>query len=431
MKNLINFNNYKKDYDFPKIRCITQNIETPHINELEITLQKKLNDFGLMDYIKSGDKVAITGSSRGIKYHDRILKTIIKYLNNLGAKPFIIPAMGSHGGATAEGQRQLLQEYGISEETMHCPIKSNMEVVKIGECDLGYPVYLDKYAADADKIIVVNEIKSHSKLVGEVESGLSKMCLIGLGKHEGAKLYHRLIDRFSWSKVVSSIREVILRKTQIVCCVAIIHNINKEIAEIHILNPKDLPTKEPELLKRYKELTEQMPFKDIDLLIVDEIGKNIYGTGMNTNIIGRKIGSDVHVHWLFVRDLTRETYGNAHGIGLADFTTKKLVDKIDFQTMYINALTAYRTDSPKIPIYLPTDKDVLNAVYNLAGLEDSKTFRIVWIKNTIELKHMLVSEYFFNEVESRSDLSFNGDTEPIRFDKEGFLVNSKKYWFKE
>jgi len=419
-----------REVSFPLIRCIHQDIKTPRITGLESEIRSKLDEFGLKNIIKPDDTIAITAGSRGIKNLSIILKTIIDYLKELKTSPFIIPAMGSHGGGTVEGQLQILKDYGITEENMGCPIKASMDVVEIGESEFGSPVYLDKYAASADKIIVVNKIKSHSKFLGDVESGLCKMSLIGLGKHKGAKLYHRLIDRYSWPRVIKSLLKVILKNAPIICGIAIIQNINNETAQLHVLHPEEFITKEPELLRNYKELTEHLPFKEIDLLIVDEMGKNIFGTGMDTNITGRKEGSSMQVQWLFVRDLTEETHGNAQGIGLADFTTKKLVDKIDYNKMYANALTAFRTDSPKIPVFFLNDKEVMNTIFDLAGVEDPSTFRMIWIKNTLELRKIIVSEYFFDQIESRDNLSFIGDGEPIKFDENGFLLNSEKFWFK-
>jgi hypothetical protein len=416
-------NNY-----FPLIRCVHQNIKTPSIFDLEGELRGKLNEFGLKNSIKPNETVAITAGSRGITHLNIILKTLVDYLKELKASPFIIPAMGSHGGGTTKGQLQILEDYGITEEAIGCPIKASMEVVEIGESEFGTPVYLDKHAFLADKIIVVNKIKSHSKFTGEVESGLSKMSLLGLGKHKGAKLYHRLVDQYGWPRVSKSLLKVVLKSAPIVCGIGIVQNINNEPAQLHVLHPDEFFTKEPELLRNYKELTEHLPFKEIDLLIVDEMGKNIFGTGMDTNITGRKEGSNMQVKWLFVRDLTEASHGNAQGVGLADFTTKKLVDKIDYRKMYTNALTALRTDSPKIPVFLQNDREVLNTISDMVGEVDVSTLRIVWIKNTLELRKIIVSEYFFDQVESRDNLSFIGDKESIKFDADGFLINSKKYW---
>jgi len=414
--------------NFPLIRCVFQNIKAPRIVDLEGELRGKLNEFGLKNFIKPNETVAITAGSRGINHLNTILKTLVDYLKELKASPFIVPAMGSHGGGTAEGQLQILTDYGITEEEMGCPIKASMDVVELGESEFGYPVYLDKHASLADKIIVVNKIKSHSKFTGEVESGLSKMSLLGLGKHKGAKLYHRLIDRYGWPRVRKSLLKVVLKNAPIICGLAIVQNINNEPAQLHILRSDEFFTKEPELLRNHKELTEHLPFKEIDLLIVDEMGKNIFGTGMDTNITGRKEGSSMQVRWLFVRDLTDDSHGNAQGVGLADFTTKKLVDKIDYNKTYTNALTALRTDSPKIPVFLQNDREVLNTIFDMVGREDISTLRIVWIKNTLELSKILVSEYFFDQIKSRDNLSFIGDEEQIEFDTDGFLVNSKKNW---
>ncbi len=414
---------------FPLIRCVNQYIKTPRIADLEGELRAKLDEFGLKNSLKPNDTVAITAGSRGIHHIDTILKTMVEYLKELKTFPFIFPAMGSHGGGTTEGQLQILTDYGITEEAIGCPIKGSMDVVEIGQSEFGTPVYLDKYASLADKIIIVNKINSHSEFVGDVESGLSKMCLIGIGKHEGAKNYHRLIDRYGWQRVSKSLREFVLKNAPITCGIAVIQNINNEPAQLHVLYPEEFSTKEPVLLRNYKDLMEHLPFKKIDLLIVDEMGKNIYGAGMDTNITGQKEGSPYQVRWLFVRDLTDESHGNAQGVGLADFTTKRLVDKIDYKKMYTNALTALRTDSPKLPIFLKNDREVLNAVYDMMTEEERSIFRIIWIKNTLELRKIIVSEYFFDQVESRESLSFIGDEEPIEFDSDGFLVNSKKRWF--
>ena len=415
--------------NFPLLRCVHQNIKTPSISDLEGELRGKLNEFGLKNSIKPNETVAITAGSRGITHLNIVLKTLVEYLKELKASPFIIPAMGSHGGGTVKGQLKILEDYGITEEAMGCPIKASMEVVEIGKSEFRTPVYLDKHASLADKIIIVNKIKSHSKFTGEVESGLSKMSLLGLGKHEGARLYHRLINRYGWPRVSKSLLKVVLKNAPIVCGIGIVQNINNEPAQLYVLHPDEFFTKEPELLRNYKELTEHLPFNEIDLLIVDEMGKNIFGTGMDTNITGRKEGSNMQVNWLFVRDLTVESHGNAQGVGLADFTTKKLVDKIDYNKMYTNALTALRTDSPKIPIFLQNDKEVLNAIFDMLSEEERSTFRMIWIKNTLELRKIIVSEYFFDQIESRENLSFAGEEESIKFDLEGFLVNSKKYWF--
>ncbi|MHA2289305.1 MAG: lactate racemase domain-containing protein, partial [Promethearchaeota archaeon] len=330
MSNDINWKDSRMERNFPLIRCVHQSVKNPPIADLKGDLRAKMVEFNLKDLVKPNDVVAITAGSRGINNLNIILKSLVDYLKELKTSPFIIPAMGSHGGGTAEGQQQILTDYGITEDAMGCPIKASMEVVEICESEFGTPVYLDRYASLADKIIVVNKINSHSEFIGEVESGLSKMCLIGLGKHKGAITYHQIIDRFGWPRVSESILKVVLENAPIICGVAVVQNINNQPSQLHILHPEEFSTKEPELLKNYKNNTEHLPFKELDLLIVDEMGKNIFGAGMDTNITGRKEGSSMQVRWLFVRDLTEESHGNSQGVGLADFTTKRLVEKIDY-----------------------------------------------------------------------------------------------------
>jgi hypothetical protein len=410
------------------MRFVTQAIRFPEVENLESLITNKLKDFGLNKRVSNGERIALTASSRGIKSQALILRLLVDYLKTLGTKPYIIPAMGSHGGATAKGQMEILKEYGITTQSMGCPIRATMEVVKLGVTEFGTPLVVNKHVLDADKIFIINKINTHSKFVGPVESGLSKMCLIGLGSHQGAKLYHRLIEKYSWTTIIQSLSNLIIEKLPIMAGLAIIQNAYNKVSEIHFLKPEEFVEKEPELLKRCKEIKPKIPFNELDLLIIDEMGKNIFGTGMDTQITGKKRNSEMNVQWVFVRDLTEETHGNAQGIGLADFTTKRLVDKIDFSQTYENALTAYRTDSPKIPIFLPTDKDILNKIFDVSGIKNPSEFRIVWIKNTLELGKMLVSEAFFDEIESKINLNSVEGVEDIQFDKQGYLTNSKKYW---
>ncbi|MGV9171016.1 MAG: lactate racemase domain-containing protein [Promethearchaeia archaeon] len=412
----------------PKIRYTRQEFNMPFLQNIEQSVRSELTKCGLKEKIQPNHRVAITGSSRGIKDQALVLKTIVEYVKELNAEPFIFPAMGSHGGGTAEGQRQILADYGITETKMACPVKATMEVQTIGTSEFGTPINIDKYAAKADHIILVNSIKCHSKFVGEVESGLSKMALIGLGKHKGAQLYHRLIDEHSWPTVVSSIRKQILKEIPVICGVGIIQNADHGIAEVVALTPNKFASEEPQLFSKAKQLMAQIPFRKVDLLIVDEMGKEIFGTGMNSMITGRKPNSPNKVLWLFVRDLTKQTHGNAQGIGLADFTTKRLVEKIDFEQTYMNALTAFRTDSPKIPVFLDSDREVMKTIMKLKGKNQIKDLKLVWIKNTLELNKMLISEPFFERVQKRESLNFFSDPEYIQFNRDGFLINSQKYW---
>jgi hypothetical protein len=379
----------------PKMLKIKQNIVQQSITDIPKVISQEFQKLALHNTIRPNETIAITAGSRGIRHIAEILALIVKEFQQLGTKPFIFPAMGSHGGGTAEGQRKVLENYGITEESMNCEIKATMKVKIIGKTQLGTPVYLDKFAFEADHIFVVNRIKPHTKFVGKVESGLMKMCLIGMGKREGARTYHRTIAHHSWDSIVDAVTDVIVENLPIIGGLAIVQNAKEELAHLIALHPHEFKDKEPKLLEKAYNLMGKIPFKQIDLLIVDQMGKEMSGTGMDTNITGRKDGSDMQVLRVFIRDLTEKSHGNAQGIGLADFTTQKLVDKINYQATYLNSQTAYRTDTCKIPMTLPNDYEVLKIAQKMAGINDDPSkFKIVWIKNTLELEEFYVSECF-------------------------------------
>lgn len=406
--------------DLPKMLQIKQEIKQPTIKDISKAIRFELNSLKIKNEIKSGQSVAITAGSRGIRHIDKILKAVVHFFKDFGAKPFIFPAMGSHGGGTADGQRKVLENYGITEESMKCDIKATMEVKIIGKTRLNTLVYLDSYAAEADHIFIVNRIKPHTKLTGKVESGLMKMCLIGMGKREGAREYHRAIAKFSWDAIVNSVTEVIFTQTPIIGSLAIIQNAYEDIAELKALKSLEIPKMEPELLIRAQQFMGKIPFPEIDLLIVDEMGKELSGTGMDTTITGRKEGSSMKVHRLFIRDLTEKTHGNAQGIGLADFTLRKLVDKIDFKATYLNSQTAYRTDTCKIPMTLENDYEVMSIAKKMAGVaENTSNFRIVWVKNTLELERIFVSEAFMPEIRKNPNLLIEKSQLEFYFNDQG------------
>jgi hypothetical protein len=362
--------------------------------------------------------VAITAGSRGIKNIDRITRAVVDEMKLYGARPFIIPAMGSHGGATAEGQKDVLAGYGITEVAMGCEIRSSMETVIIGRTSLGTDVYLDKIASQADHIAVVNRIKPHTKLIGSIESGLMKMCLIGLGKREGARTYHRAIDHYSWMDILDSVTDIVIKNAPIAFGLAIIQNAYENIGKITAVRPEDFSSAEPLLLEDARAMMGRLPFKDIDLLIVDEMGKDVSGTGMDTNITGRKEGTSMKVVRVYVRDLTPMTHGNAQGIGLADFTTRRLVNKIDYKALYINSLTAYRTDSCKIPMTFETDGEALKTAIDMAGIENHDEFKVVWIKNTLELEKIAVSTAYLQRIKENPRLKILSGPHTLKFSKD-------------
>jgi hypothetical protein len=357
--------------------------------------------------------------------------------------------MGSHGGATAEGQLDVLAGYEITEESMGVPIKSSMEVVKIGENKDGIPIYLDKNAVAADHIVIINRVKPHTRFVGEIESGLIKMLLVGLGKDIGAKIYHRAIMKRTFDQIIASALPMVLSKVSVLLGMAIIENAYGNVADIRAIKSEEIIKAEPKLKKESSKLMAKLPFKDIDLLIIDEMGKDISGTGMDINIIGRQqksmqmpnqsshpggqyrsgghdsgqiLNDDIRIARIFVRDLTPKSHGNACGIGLADFTTRRFVDKIDSQKTYINCLTGLRPEGAKIPMTFDYDKDAIDAGISTCGAEENtNNVKIVWIKNTLDLEKVMISEAYLDDLKRRDDLEQLSPAKELAFDSSGNL----------
>ncbi|MHC4138243.1 MAG: nickel pincer cofactor-dependent isomerase, group 22 [Planctomycetota bacterium] len=411
-----------------KLIQIKQTFSSPTVGNISERIKNEIDNLKLDKVIKSGDSIAITAGSRGISDINLITKHVIDELIKLRGKPFIIPAMGSHGGAAAKGQIDVLAGYGITENRMGVPIKATMEVVKIGECKNGTPVYIDKNALDADHVVVINRIKSHTRFAGQIESGLIKMLLVGLGKDLGAKEYHRAIMKHTFDQVVESALPIVLSKLSVLFGLAIVENAYGDIADIRAIMSKDFIREEPKLKKEAFKLMAKLPFRNVDLLIIDNIGKDISGTGMDTNIIGRKDqssskipGADAGISRIFVRDLTPNSHGNACGIGLADFTTRRLVNKINFPKTYINCITALRPEGAKIPMTFECDKDALDAAISTCGLENADDIRIVWIKSTLDLEKIIVSEGYLEDLHGCDDIKRISSANKIPFDSSGNL----------
>lgn len=407
---------------YPKISLIKQKFKAPIVKDIPGEIKKQLLRLNLSTRVRKGESVAVTAGSRGIANIDVITKSVVDELKDIGARPFIVPAMGSHGGGTAEGQSSVLKKYGITEETMGVPVISSMEVVEIGRSAYGIPVYLDKNASQADHIAVINRIKIHTRFTGRIESGIVKMLLIGLGKHEGAAMYHRAIMQYNFDEIIKSVAPIIFSKVKILFGMAILENAFEQVARLVTLKPDEILEREPELQKESLDLLARLPFNYGDLLIIDEIGKNISGTGMDTNIIGKKENTSIKITRIFVRDLTAKSNGNACGIGLADFTTQRLVDKIDYNATYVNCITGLRPEGAKIPMTFKTDKEAVDAALATSGLINPKEAKVMWIKNTLELEDVRLSEGYAKEIATRDDIEQLSPFEEMEFDRAGNLV---------
>ncbi len=413
---------------FPRMLRLRQKFDCPRVDDIPGEVERQLQPLDLGAKVKPGQTVAITVGSRGIANIAIITKAIVDHFRRLKAVPFIVPAMGSHGGGTAEGQREIVEGYGVTEDFVGAEIRSSMETVIVDKTPQGIPVHFDRHAYGADHVVVAGRVKPHTGFVGEIESGLHKMMLIGLGKHEGAKIYHRAISDYSWLEIVTAVAESVLRKCKVVCGVGIVENAYDETALIAGVPPHDFLRREKELLVLAKEWMPRLPFKKVDLLIVDELGKNISGSGMDTNVIGRKYNDhrateldSVAVKTIFVRGLTEATHGNACGIGLAEFTNNRTIAAVDRRITAINAITGGHAPAASLPVSLETDREVLEAAFPTVGLTEAERTRVLHISNTLQLAELLASEAYLPLIESRDDLEVVEELHDMEFDEEGNL----------
>ncbi|MDQ3362980.1 MAG: nickel-dependent lactate racemase, partial [Actinomycetota bacterium] len=342
---------------FPKVVKVKQTFPRPRVEDVEGTVRGELRKEEITSTVRPGMSVAVTAGSRGIARIDEILRSVIEGLKEMGAEPFIVPAMGSHGGATAEGQVEILASLGVTEESCGAPIRSSMETVEIGETDRGIPVFMDRIASEADGVVVVNRIKAHTDFRAEVESGLLKMASIGLGKHAQALALHGYGVEGIRDFMVE-VGEEVMNSGHVLFGVGIVENAYDEPATIEAIPTREIPNRERELLREYMGMMPVLPVSDIDILYVDALGKNYSGTGMDTNVIGRFriLGVDEperpNVKYLIVGDVSEESHGNALGVGLADLTTERLVGQIDRNAMNANVITSTFVERAKVPMVL-------------------------------------------------------------------------------
>lgn len=395
----------------PRIFRVRQIFERPQASHIEETVEHELSRLQLDTVIQRGQSVAITAGSRGIANIVSILQAVVQHLKKLHAEPFIVPAMGSHGGATADGQKRVLTTYGITESACGCPIRSGMETVTLCQAAEGFPVYMDRIAHQADHLIVVGRIKPHTRFAGDIESGLAKMMLIGLGKHAGALVYHRAIQDYSFDQIVRSVAAEVLQRGHVVAGLAILENAYDETAKIEAVKPVDFLRREPELLRLARNWMPQLPFRYADILLLDQIGKDISGAGLDTNVVGRKFLDHAaradefpRIHHIVVRGLSAATQGNATGIGLVEFCRTQVVREINVQVTRTNALTGGHPIAAMLPLDYETDQEILDTVLTQVGLTQPMDAKIVWIADTLHLAEIECSEAYWSEATARSDL---------------------------
>lgn len=413
-----------KDTPLPKMAKVRQIFDDTHLSDVEGVLKEQLNQEEIKTKIRPEMKIAIAVGSRGVDRIAEITAFTVEFLKELGAEPFIVPAMGSHGGATAEGQKEVLAHLGITEETAGCKILSSMEVVQVSTLPNGLPVYVDKYASKAEGIVVINRIKPHTAFRGRVESGIMKMISIGLGKQKGAEATHQLGFKHM-AEHVPMMANMLLEKLPFLFAVATVENAFDKAAKIEVLSPEKIEEREIELLKLAKDLLPKLYFDKIDVLIIDEIGKNISGDGMDPNITGRYPTPYAYggpeVTKMAVLDLTDDSKGNANGVGTADFTTQRLIDKMDSDATYANGLTSTVVGPTHISTVLPNDKLAFQAAIKTCNILDFTKVKMVRLKNTLKLGEIEVSECLLEHVKREPNLEQISELYEILFDKDGNL----------
>lgn len=410
----------------PRMVKVKQIFDHSHYTPEEIPdiVLNELDRLALRRIIRGGMEIAITCGSRGVANIAIITKAIVDFVKSCGGRPFVFPAMGSHGGATAEGQREVLAAYGVTEEFLRCPIKASMKTVEIGKLDNGQPVYVDKYAYEADGIILCGRVKAHTAFRGPYESGICKMAVIGMGKQKGAETVHK--DGFrELGRMLPVIAKKILDNTKVLAAVALGENAFDQTFLIEGMLADEIMEKEPFILERTKDRLGKIYFDNIDVLVVDKLGKNISGDGMDPNITGRfavpYIKGDLEIQHIAVLDLTEETRGNCNGIGLADVTTKRLVDKVDVDCTYPNVVTSTVLCTPKIPLFTHSDQSCIQIALRTCNYINRNAPRIVRIPDTMNLEYIHISEAMLDEARQNSRIELISELQNWEFNEDGNL----------
>ena len=412
---------------FPKVVKVRQDFPRPRLEDVEEALREQCGREEIRDTISPGARVAITAGSRGIAGIEEILRSLVQILNEAGASPFIVPAMGSHGGATAEGQVEILRSLGVTEESVGAEIRSSMEVVEIGETKSGVPVFMDRIASEADGVVVVGRIKQHTDFRSDVESGLLKMASIGLGKHAQALALHAHGVKGIRDYMVEAGKKV-FASDNVLFGVGVVENAYEETAIVEAITPQRIFEREAELLKESARLMPKLPVSDMDVLFVDELGKNFSGTGMDTNVIGRfrilgvEEPNSPNARYLIVSDISEASHGNALGIGLADLTTRRLFDKINYDAMNQNVLTSTFLERAKIPMCLESDREALKAAIRCNWGVAPEDTRIVRIPNTLHLRYAYLSENLLDEALGSGNVEIIEEAAELEFDKDGYFA---------
>ncbi len=409
----------------PRMVRIRQKFDTHEITDLEEAVRRELLKPDIISTIRPGMEIAITAGSRGIASHRRILKTVVGLVKEKGAHPFVVPAMGSHGGATAQGQLEILEGFGITPDFLGCPILSSMETVQVGTSPEGHPVHIDRHACEADGIIVINKVKPHTAFRGPHESGLMKMMTIGLGKQYGASLCHQAGFKHM-GRLVPMFAHVILKNCNILFGLAIVENAYSRTYLIEAAPAYDIPGTDARLLTLARQLMPRILFDDIAVLVINEIGKNFSGDGQDPNVSSRfatpYASGDFSIQKVCVLDISEKSHGIMIGAGCADTCTRRLVDKANLEASYVNAITSTVFDCVRLPMILKNDYYAIAACIRTCNEVDRDNIRMVRIPNTLEIGEILISESMMEDARKNPRIEVLSEPELMKFDGEGNLV---------
>jgi hypothetical protein len=418
--------------DIPLLAPLRQTAPQPVVADLAGEVRRQWQTSTLPRRLRRGDRVAVAVGSRGIANLATIVRATLDSLRDFGTQPFVVAAMGSHGGATAEGQRQLLAECGISEQALRVPVKTDMTTVEIGTNRWGEPVYWDRNAWEADAVVSVSRVKPHTDFRGRYESGIVKMLVIGLGKRDGAARLHRLGIR-GLTEMLPESGRLIIEKTRFAAGLAVLENAREETALVRAVDRDRLLEEEPPLLEQARGLMGRLPFEQLDLLVIGEIGKNYSGAGIDPNVVGRLLIEtqqeplSPRITRICALDLSPESHGNGTGVGIADLTTERLLGKIDPVPFRMNNLTACFLRRSQIPFSFPTDQECIAMGLQTCWQPSLPAVRMVVIPNTLELTELWVSRPLVEEAQTRPHLETTGDLQALPFDAAGFLEQGKLF----
>jgi len=410
---------------FSRFITVRQHFPDRRLADIPGTVQRALSTSELPSRLPRGSRIAIGVGSRGITNIAAIVHSAVNFWKASGMAPFVFPAMGSHGAATAEGQTAVLAKYGIREDSMGCPIRSSLEVVQLGKTHQGITVFMDKNAFDADGVMLIGRVKWHTDFSGQLESGLFKMMAIGLGKFAGARQYHTFAYKLGLEEVIRSVGRCVLASGKILGGLAILEDAYHNTAQLTAVPIDNMESREEELLRLVKSWMATIPV-DLDVLILDEIGKNISGSGMDTKVVNRGVQGEYNpwpdtprIERIYIRDITPLSYGNGVGLGLADIVSDKLLAKLDWSPININALAASAPAAGRIPIHYPSDKECLEAIAPTVGKINSGDVTIGWLKNTLELGVIGLTDNLLPQLRHNSRLTIEGDPRELQFDSMG------------